>query len=79
MELYIDANNNLVNGELLVGTRDDWKKGMMPTFKDWYNEYVLDNIKDDSILTLDEWVESVLDDQLESADDDVIQTHTRLN
>lgn len=51
--------------ESYVQTWDEWKRDMMPLFKQWYQEYI-DLQKDlDESYTLDMWINDAMNSELE--------------
>jgi hypothetical protein len=69
-QLFIDSNSNLTGGALIIGTREEWEKGMRTSLGLWYEEYLQVNEDESNILTLEAWINDLLDYELEEVEED---------
>jgi len=67
-------NDEYLGSETYVGTRDEFKVELAPCFQDWY--YQRDDIYEGE--TIDEWIESQLDNHLKLADDEDVANYPRI-
>lgn len=77
------ADQLFVNDERLgsisyVGTWEEWRRGMEPCFRTWYQEWLDKQEDGEKACTYEEWVESTMEESLSEATEEEIKKYERL-